>query len=97
MKEILPLVRGCFERTLLRRPDVEGKAVVEFSIVGEEEVGGLVELSESDNEASTIEDEQFSECIQETMYALEFKPPEGGGRVVVRYPFEFFLADSPEE
>ncbi|MCP4449292.1 MAG: hypothetical protein GY811_28760 [Myxococcales bacterium] len=28
MEEILPLVRGCYERTLLRRPDLEGKAVM---------------------------------------------------------------------
>lgn len=95
IREMHPQIRGCFERALERRPDLEGTAVVEFSIVGEEEVGGLVELSEYDHEASTIEDEQFSECIQETMYGLEFEAPEGGGRVSVRYPFEFRLA--PDE
>ena len=36
MGETLPLVRECFEETLVRRPDLEGTAVVEFSIVGEE-------------------------------------------------------------
>ncbi len=96
VREMLPQVRGCFERALERRPDLEGTAVVEFAIVGEEEVGGLVERSEYDHEASTIQDDQFSECIQETMYGLEFEPPEGGGRVSVRYPFEFRLAP-PEE
>ncbi len=89
MDEILPLVKECYEQTLERRPNISGKAVVEFSIVGEEDVGGIIELSEFDPEASTIEDAEFSECIQETMYGLEFDPPQSGGRVVVKYPFEF--------
>ncbi|MCP4449293.1 MAG: hypothetical protein GY811_28765 [Myxococcales bacterium] len=55
-----------------------------------------MELSVFDAEASTIEDATFSESIQETMYALEFEPPQGGGRVVVRYPFELRAA-TPEE
>ena len=97
MDEILPLVTECYEETLLRRPDVSGTAVVEFSIVGEEGVGGLVELSEFDHEASTIDDEEFSECIQETMYGLELEPPDGGGQVVVRYPFAFNLVRDDEE
>ncbi len=93
MGEILPLVKECYEVALLRRPDLEGTTIVEFSLIGEEEVGGIVEHSEVDREESSLVDEELSECIQETMYALEFEPPKGGGRIVVRYPFEMRLAE----
>lgn len=90
IQDITPLVRECYERALERIPTLAGKAIVEFAIIGEEEVGGLVESSTYLQDQSTIADPEFAECIQETMHALEFAaPPAGGGRVVVRYPFVF--------
>jgi hypothetical protein len=35
--------------------------------------------------------------MRETIYSLEFDPPEGGGELSVRYPFRFSQAPDPEE
>lgn len=62
--------------------------VMKFAIVGDEEIGGLVdnvELAE-DNE---IKHEGLVECMRESMLSVTFDPPQGGGQVQVTYPFVF--------
>jgi hypothetical protein len=92
VKAIVPLMIECYETALAADPKLAGKLVMKFSIGGEPEVGGLVESSEVDTEASTITDPGMVECMRETMYALEFAAPSEGGRVDVTYPFEFSAA-----
>ncbi len=89
VKEIVPLVAECYEMSLADEPTLAGTVVVHFVMAGEPEVGGVVESSEIDAERSTLSRPALDECIRETMYALEFDPPEDGGRVEVRYPFKF--------
>lgn len=89
VRELIPLMTECYTMALERDPTLEGTVVVEMTLVGEPEVGGLVGTSEVDPEASTLLEDGFSECIRETMYALEIDPPPDGGTVRVRYPFEF--------
>jgi rRNA maturation protein Nop10 len=31
----------------------------------------------------------MQECIAQTMYALEIDPPADGGKINVKYPFQF--------
>jgi hypothetical protein len=89
IREIVPLVKQCYEQALAERPDTAGKLVVRFSIVADPELGGLIEQSEILESEEGAANENLSECVRETMYALRLKAPEGGGRVVVTYPFIF--------
>lgn len=97
MQELIPLLVECYTMALEVDPTLQGRVLVEFSIAGEPDVGGIVESSEIDPEESTIRDEAFTECVRETMYAAEFEPPTHGGTVLVRYPFEFRPDGEPEE
>lgn len=92
IKAIVPLMIECYETALADDPKLGGKLVMKFSIGGEPDVGGLVETSEVDAEASTIKHPGMIECMRETMYALEFVAPAEGGRVDITYPFEFSAA-----
>lgn len=89
MQEIKDLVRGCYEDALRAEPDLEGRLVVEFVIGAEPDVGGIVEESHIDETSPLARSRALSECVSESMYALELRAPDGGGRVTVRYPFEF--------
>jgi hypothetical protein len=89
VKAIIPQLLECYEDGLARNPKIGGTIVVDFTIEGEPEVGGVVGQSAIDPEKSTLIDPAVRECIQETMYALEIDPPESGGVVRVHYPFAF--------
>jgi hypothetical protein len=96
VRELIPLLSECYVAALEDAPAIVGKLVVELTIGGEPEVGGLVEASEVIADESTIVHAGMLECVRETMYAAQFDPPEQGGTVVVRYPFAFApSADAP--
>jgi len=96
IKGSIGLLKECYELARDKAPSVEGKVTVEFTIVGEEEVGGLVESAKilSDNDLSN--NKTMSECMTQTMLSLEYAAPENGGKVMVRYPFVFRNA-APEK
>lgn len=86
---LLPLITECYSTALETKPTLAGTIVVKFTIEGEPGVGGLVTQSAIDPEQSEIQDPDFAECVQETMFALEIDPPRNGGTVDVTYPFKF--------
>ena len=96
VREIVPLVRECYERALERDPSTSGRIVVEFTIVGAPGVGGLVGESRVRDEGTTIRDPEMRECLQENMYAARFEAPAAGGTVTVTYPFAF-ANDAPDD
>jgi len=89
VREIIPLLGDCYLEGMLRNPKLAGKVVVDFTIEGEPDVGGVVGESAIDAKESDLADPAVRECIQETIYALEIDPPASGGVVRVHYPFEF--------
>jgi hypothetical protein len=97
IKGLLPLIQECFENALVTHPDLEGKILVSFSVVGDPSVGGLVADSHVVDDKSTIQDPGVRECIQETMYAARFPPPPEGGEVQVQYPFVLLPAPPDDE
>lgn len=86
---LLPLIKECYENALITQPTLAGKLVVDFTIIAEPDVGGLVSESAINDAHSTIADAPLRECVQETMYAAHFPAPLDGGEVRVTYPFEF--------
>lgn len=86
---LLPLIKECYENALIAQPTLAGRLVVDFTIIAEPDIGGLVSKSAINDSASTIADAPLRECVQETMYAAQFPAPLDGGEVRVTYPFEF--------
>jgi len=93
IKEAIPLVKECYQLALHQDPNLSGKLIAKFTIAGEEEVGGLVELVDIVGKDDIARHPALKECIQETIYSLEFPKPRGGGRVKVSYPFTMKTAD----
>jgi RNA polymerase sigma factor (sigma-70 family) len=89
VQALVPQLTDCYERSLETNPALAGKLVVDFTIEGEPGVGGVVTQSSIDVGASDIKDPALSECVAQTMYALEIDPPANGGTVRVAYPFQF--------
>jgi Sigma-70, region 4 len=93
IEALSPLVTECYTNALRTNPKLAGTLVVDFSIVGDPGVGGLVGDSKVDAKKSTIADADMSECVQETMYAAKFRPPVFNGTVQVTFPFVFKTGD----
>jgi RNA polymerase sigma-70 factor (ECF subfamily) len=90
IRDVVPLIKECYEMAIEQDPttSLEGKLVVNFTIDAEEEVGGYVAEAElADPEAAL--GQAIGECVTETIYSIEFEPPEGGGQMTVSYPFVF--------
>jgi hypothetical protein len=85
-EDFLPLAKQCYEAALERDSGIAGKLVMSFNIVGDDEVGGIVEAADS-TEDSTISDPELLYCMRESMLSMQFEPPKQGGSVTVVYPF----------
>jgi hypothetical protein len=53
----------------------------------------VVDEAEVDS-ASTITDPEMQTCMHESMMAMAFKPPPGGGSVSVPFPFTLVPGDA---
>jgi RNA polymerase sigma-70 factor (ECF subfamily) len=89
IKVLLPQISECYTNALQRDASIKGRMIVNFSIVGDPSVGGLVGESKVDAEKSTVSDPDMRECVQETMYGAQFPAPQNGGSIEVTYPFVF--------
>lgn len=76
-------VRYCYESAMVRKGDIEGKLVVNFTIGG----GGAVKSTEV--KQSTLEDPRLDDCIIRRLVTWKFPNPKGGIDVAVSYPFIF--------
>lgn len=95
MEAMIPLLNECYELAREQAPELEGRLVLNYTIGGEPEVGGVVE-EVSIHEESELRHPLLDECVQETIYTTELPAPEEGGRVEVTYPLQFAPED-PEE
>ncbi|HET6585321.1 MAG TPA: TonB family protein [Nannocystaceae bacterium] len=74
-------VRYCFDQGLVRDKTLGGRVVVEFTVNGEGKVP-TAHVTES-----TVKDDAVGQCIAKAVKRWRFPKPEGGGNVVVAYPF----------
>jgi hypothetical protein len=87
-EQFVPLAGSCYEELLSRRPDLAGNVELEFSIMGERAVGGVV-VDVALGKATSLKDRGFETCVTESMYAVVFEaPPEGHPTVTVTQSFE---------
>ena len=86
--QVVELVRECYNSKLVDDPTLAGKIVLNFTIAGDESVGGVIEAV-TVAEGTTLDDPEMGECVAESMASATFDPPQGGGTVEVTYPFIF--------
>jgi hypothetical protein len=88
-EQLVPVAEDCYNTVLTEHdPKAAGTVVLNFTIVGSDEIGGVVEESEV-GEDSTLDSEFLRECLRESMMTVTFEPPPDGGRVEVTYPITF--------
>jgi hypothetical protein len=73
-------VKFCYEKELLKRPEIAGRVLTQFTI------GSNGKVLASAVQASTLADPAAETCIAEAVRRWEFPRPEGGV-VIVQYPF----------
>jgi outer membrane biosynthesis protein TonB len=76
-------IRYCYESSLLRTPDIEGKLIVDFTI------GGPGNVKSSEVKSSTLPDPRLDDCIIRRLVTWKFPNTKGGIDVAVSYPFIF--------
>ncbi|MEK6579906.1 MAG: cell envelope integrity protein TolA [Bdellovibrionota bacterium] len=76
-------IRYCYDAATVRRPGLEGKVVLAFTIDGK----GKVKLPSV--ESSTVEDRMLERCMIGKLVSWKFPNPRGGVDVAVSYPFVF--------
>ncbi len=74
-------VRHCYEKGLLRHPDISGRVSVQFQISG---MGQVMQSMVAD---STVGDAEVGMCIASVIKRISFPAPSNGGVVIVTYPF----------
>jgi hypothetical protein len=74
-------VRFCYEQELNSRPDLQGRISIKFII----SPTGAVQTAAVDN--SDMGNPKVEQCIAASVRRWTFPAPEGGGIVVVSYPF----------
>ena len=74
-------VRYCYNQGLTRDPNLKGRVAVQFQINGTGKVPTAI-VTDSD-----IKDTSVSACIAQSVRRWSFPKPEGGGTVIVTYPF----------
>jgi len=74
-------IRACYEHSLGGWPDLAGRVAVKFIIQPDGSVHPAAVAS------TTLRHKPTECCITNTMRIWQFPPPNGGGIVVVTYPF----------
>jgi outer membrane biosynthesis protein TonB len=74
-------VRNCYNVGLAKDPQLQGRVALDFVIGGDGKIASSVAFE------STLKDPMVAECIVEASKGWVFPEPEGGGNVIVRYPF----------
>lgn len=98
-EDFIPMAQVCYDSFLTRRPGVGGTLQMDFTLVGEAGLGGVVD--EAEVHSPEVDggfapdqpwDPEFFRCLRESLLTVAFRPPPASGRLRVRYP----LTLSPE-
>ena len=87
IKRHLAQIRYCYQRELTKQPDLAGKVTIKFVINSD----GAVQ--EAEVRSTTLGNATVEECLVTRFLRMQFPEPEGGGIVIVSYPFLFQTAE----
>jgi hypothetical protein len=74
-------VRSCYNAGLTRNPNLDGRVLIQFSIVGNGKVASSVV------QENTTKDKQVGDCIAKAVKRWQFPRVGKGGTALVSYPF----------
>ncbi len=74
-------VRYCYNQGLTRDPTLRGRVAVQFTI------GGTGRVATAVVQESSLADPSVGNCVAQAVKRWTFPQPEGGGSVIVTYPF----------
>jgi hypothetical protein len=74
-------VKFCYERELVKNSNLVGRVMIQFMIAANGNV------ATSAVQASTVNNPPVEQCIAQAVRRWEFPKPQGGGIVMVSYPF----------
>lgn len=83
IKDHMSQIRYCYQRELTKDPDLAGKVVMKFVIASD----GTV--SSASPKSSTLRQAAVDTCLTGKFLRMQFPAPQGGGIVIVSYPFLF--------
>lgn len=75
-------VRSCYNAGLTRNPNLEGRVLIQFSILGTGRVGSSVV------QENTSKDKKVGDCIAAAVKRWKFPKTPNGGTALVTYPFK---------
>jgi len=78
-----PEAQSCYQPELDKNQKLSGKVMVQFTIAASGEVIASV------LQQSTINNKAVESCVVGIVRCWKFPPPEGGGIVIISYPFVF--------
>lgn len=78
-EELIPLADECYAMAREKNPELAGMMAVDVDLVGDEDVGGVVEEVKT-SASNEIKDEGLLECVRESLMAVTLPPPTEGGR-----------------
>ncbi|MDZ4696946.1 MAG: TonB family protein [Deltaproteobacteria bacterium] len=76
-------VKFCYEQELVKSPELQGRIAVNFTIAATGQVVASV------MQDSTLSNRRVESCVVAAVRRWEFPKPNGGGIVIVTYPFVF--------
>ncbi len=91
--DLMPLIDECYTMALERNSTLRGMLVVEFAIIGDEQIGGVVESVTTRDDSEIVEPEML-ECISESILSVTLPPPEQSGRDQVALSVRFEPGDN---
>jgi hypothetical protein len=89
MKDVQGLLLECWTTSLDELPIKDGKVTVKLSLVGEPEVGTLIESSDLTGDDHMLAHAELSTCIRETAMAIELPPLAEGRALELTVPMWF--------
>jgi Sigma-70, region 4 len=83
------LLGQCYDLGRAEESNLAGTVVIRFTLVGEPNVGGLLERVELVDKETTISQRTLRDCLTEQLYALELDPPPDGVTVERQLHLDF--------
>jgi hypothetical protein len=83
------LLGQCYDLGRAEDANLEGTVTVRLTLVGEPDVGGLLERVEILDGNTTITQQTIRDCVTQQLYALELDPPPDGVSVERELHLEF--------
>lgn len=78
-EDLMPLVDECYAMARTRKPDLAGLLVLDVEMLGDAEIGGVVE-SIAPGKDNELTEPGLVECVRESLLSTSLPPPPSGGR-----------------